>query len=67
MLPGRRLKVKMDKKVKKQILEIRDTGLTNMFDTNMIQFLANERGYYELVVYLEEHKKEYVRFIMFGE
>jgi len=57
----------MDKKVKKQILEIRDTGLTNMFDTNMIQFLANERGYYELVVYLEEHKKEYVRFIMFGE
>ena len=57
----------MDKKVKKQILAIRDTGLTNMFDTNMVQFLANERGYYELVVYLEEHKKEYVRFIMFGE
>jgi hypothetical protein len=57
----------MDTKVKKQILAIRDTGLTNMFDTNMVQFLANERGYYELVVYLEEHKKEYVRFIMFGE
>ena len=57
----------MNKKVKKQILAIRDTGLTNMFDTNMVQFLANERGYYELVVYLEEHKKEYVRFIMFGE
>ena len=57
----------MDKKIKKQILAIRDTGLTNMFDTNMVQFLANERGYYELVVYLEEHKKEYVRFIMFGE
>ena len=57
----------MNKKVKRQILAIRDTGLTNMFDTNMVQFLANERGYYELVVYLEEHKKEYVRFIMFGE
>ena len=57
----------MNKKVKKQTLAIRDTGLTNMFDTNMVQFLANERGYYELVVYLEEHKKEYVRFIMFGE
>ena len=57
----------MNKKIKKQILAIRDTGLTNMFDTNMVQFLANERGYYELVVYLEEHKKEYVRFIMFGE
>ena len=57
----------MDTKVKKQILAIRDTGLTNMFDTNMVQFLANERGYYELVVYLEEHKKEYVRYIMYGE
>ena len=57
----------MNKKVKKQILAIRDTGLTNMFDTNMVQFLANERGYYELVVYLEEHKKEYVRYIMYGE
>ena len=57
----------MNKKVKRQILAIHDTGLTNMFDTNMVQFLANERGYYELVVYLEEHKKEYVRFIMFGE
>jgi len=57
----------MDTKVKKQILAIRDTGLTNMFDTNMVQFLADEHGYYELVVYLEEHKKEYVRFIMFGE
>ena len=57
----------MEQKIKEQILAIRDTGLTNMFDTNMVQFLANERGYYELVVYLEEHKKEYVRFIMFGE
>ena len=57
----------MDTKVKKQILAIRDTGLTNMFDTNMVQFLANEHGYYELVVYLEEHKKEYVRYIMYGE
>ena len=57
----------MDAKVREQILKIRDSGLTNMFDTNMVQFLANERGYYELVVYLKEHKKEYVRFIMFGE
>ena len=57
----------MDTKVKKQILAIRDTGLTNMFDTNIVQFLANERGYYKLVVYLEKHEMEYVRFIMFGD
>lgn len=49
----------MNEIVKKQILAIRDTGRTNMFDVNMVQFLANEYGYYELVMYLEEHRKEY--------
>ena len=53
--------------VKKQILAIRDTGRTNMFDVNMVQFLANEYGYYELVIFLEEHRKEYVKFILMGE
>ena len=57
----------MNEIVKKQILAIRDTGRTNMFDVNMVQFLANEYGYYELVMYLEEHSKEYVRFILTGE
>lgn len=53
--------------VKKQILAIRDTGRTNMFDVNMVQYLANEYGYYELGMYLEEHRKEYVRFLLTGE
>lgn len=53
--------------VKKQILAIRDTGRTNMFDVNMVQYLANEYGYYELVMYLVEHRKEYVRFLLTGE
>ena len=53
--------------VKKQILAIRDTGRTNMFDVNMVQYLDNEYGYYELVMYLEEHRKEYVRFLLTGE
>lgn len=57
----------MTEKVKKQILAIRDTGLTNMFDVPMVQRLAYECGYYELVCYLEEHRKEYAHFIMTGE
>lgn len=57
----------MDKKVKEQLLAIRDTSLTNMFDTNMVQRLAFDRGYYELVLYIEDHRKEYARFIMTGE
>ena len=57
----------MDEKVKEQILAIRDTGLANMFDLSLVQRLAYERDYYELVLYLEEHRKEYVHFIMTGE
>lgn len=57
----------MDTKVKEQILAIRDTGLTNMFDIPMVQRLAYDRGYYELVTYLEDHRKEYVHFILTGE
>ena len=57
----------MDEKIKEQILEIRDSGLTNMFDTNMVQRLAYERDFYELVIFIEEHKPEYVHFIMHGE
>lgn len=57
----------MTEKVKEQILAIRDTGLTNMFDLPMVQRLAYGRGYYELVCWLDKHRKEYARFIMTGE
>jgi len=53
--------------IKRQIIAIRDTGRTNMFDINMVQYIANELGYYDLVVFIEEHRKEYVRFILTGE
>jgi hypothetical protein len=53
--------------IKEQILSIRDTGLTNMFDTNTVQRLAYERNFYELVVFIEENRKEYVHFILYGE
>lgn len=57
----------MTQTIKEQILAIRDTGLTNMFNVNMVQRLAYERDFYELVTYLEDHRKEYVRFILIGE
>ena len=57
----------MDEKVKEQTLAIRDTGLTNMFDLPVVQHLAYERDFYELVCWLEDHQKEYVRFILTGE
>ena len=56
----------MTSKVRDQILAIRDTGLTNMFDKNMVQRLAYDREMYELVMFLEDEPKEYVKFIMYG-
>ena len=57
----------MTETIKEQILEIRASGLTNMFEVNMVQRLAYERDFYELVNYLEENRKEYVQFILTGE
>ena len=57
----------MSDKIRKQILAIRQTGLTNMFDISMVQHLANEMKFYELVVFLEENRPEFVRFILTGE
>ena len=59
-------KMIMTDRVFKALMEIRDSGKTNMFDTNMVQRLAYDSGHYELVNYIEEHKKEYVHFIMYG-
>ena len=57
----------MNETVRGQILAIRDTGLTNMFDTNMVQQLAYERNFFELVMFIEDHRKEYVHFILYGD
>jgi len=57
----------MTEKIKQQILAVRDTGLTNMFDISMMQRIANDMGFFDLVVYLEEHRREYAHFILTGE
>jgi hypothetical protein len=56
----------MTETIRKQILAVRATGETNMLDTRMVQVIANRMGFYELVVYLEEHRKEYANFILTG-
>lgn len=57
----------MTDKIKEQILAIRDTGLTNMFDVNAVQTIADEMEFYELVIFLEEEKAKYVKFILKGD
>lgn len=57
----------MTDKIREQILDIRDSGETNMLDSNQVQFIAYHKGYYELVVFIEEHRSKYVHFILTGE
>ena len=57
----------MDDKIFEQIMDIRDSGVCNMLDTIAVQYEAYKKGYFELVVYLLEHKKEYSKFILTGE
>ena len=50
-----------------QIVAIRDSGETNMFDVLRVQRLANENDFYELVVFIEDHRDEYFSFILHGK
>lgn len=56
----------MTETVRKQIMAVRDSGETNMLDTNMVEIIADRMGFYELVIYLEEHRREYACFIITG-
>ena len=54
-------------KIREQLMAVRDSGRTNMLDTNTVQIIANEMNFFELVIFIEEHRKEYVHFIFTGE
>ena len=53
--------------IRNQILAVRDTGRENMFNVPAIQCIAYEMEFFELVMFLEEHREEYVRFILYGD
>ena len=57
----------MNEKVREQIIAVRDTGEANMFDVYKVQAVANRMGFYDLVCFIEERKKDYVNFIIKGE
>ncbi len=57
----------MNEAILMQILAIRESGVTNMFDLPRVQQEACTKGFNELVIYLNDHKPEYCRFILTGE
>ncbi len=58
---------RMNARIKEQILAIRDSGETNMLDTKAVQYIANRENFFELVIFIEDHRKEYVNFIFYGD
>lgn len=57
----------MNDKIKEQILVIRNTGITNMFDVIAVQKITFEMDFYELVDFIETDRKSYVDFIIYGK
>lgn len=57
----------MTDKVREQILKIRDEGKTNMLDTYMVQRLGLDHHFYDMVIFIEENRAEYVNFILYGD
>lgn len=57
----------MTDKIRDQIMAIRDSGATNMMDAARVQRLAFEQDLHELVIFIEESRKEYIRFILYGD
>ena len=55
-----------DENVKKQIMAIRDMGITNMFDIRVVMEIAEQLGFDELLEFLPENKARYVSFIIEG-
>ena len=56
----------MNDTIREQIMAVRDTGKANMLDTRTVQVIAHQKGFYELVIYLEEHRAKYFNFILTG-
>ncbi len=58
----------MTEQVKQQILQVRDSGLTNMFDLPAVKWMAIRMGLADLAYYLGEgNTTEYAHFILTGE
>ncbi len=54
-------------KIKEQIFEIRNSAVVNMCDMAAVQRAAFNRDFYELVLFIEEHREEYWNFILTGK
>ena len=54
-------------KIIEQILAVRATAETNMFDANAVQRIAHDMEFYELVCFIEDDRNAYSTFILTGK
>ena len=57
----------MTDEIKRQILTIRETGLTNMFDTRTVKEIGAKFGFKEMIQYINDNPDKYCNFIMWGD
>ena len=57
----------LTEKIKEQIFAVRDSGAANMCDMAAVQRAAFDRGFYELVLFIEENRDAYWDFILTGK
>ncbi len=69
IVPGDEFKVvgKFADEMKVQLLEIRDSGVTNMFDINTVQRIAFEKGWFQITDFLETCRDIYAWWVLKGE
>lgn len=59
-------KVRLPATVAEQLEEVRRGGLCNMLDRPCVHEVADDLGHHELVVWIEEHRREYGSLILRG-
>jgi len=61
-----RHQVKVTQKILDDIIDIRDTGQTNMLAHQEVMVIADSLGFFELVCWIQENPKDYRRGILRG-
>lgn len=69
IVPGDEFKVvgSFSDEMKAQLLEIRDSGVTNMLDSDTVKRIAFEKGWFELTYFFETCRDIYAWWVFKGE
>lgn len=61
-----RHQVKVTQKVLEGIMEVRDSGQTNMMDRSQVMVVADSLGFHETVCWIEDNPKDFRKGIFRG-